>query len=82
MYAKLQVFTFNGVARMKNQKNSKIAVNPKKNQKLKNLKKVFLDTNSINIYAKLQVSRFISVARIKKLQKLKNSKKRYKMAKN
>ena len=39
-----------------------MAVTPKK--KLKNLKNLFLDTNSINIYAKLQVSRFNGVARM------------------
>ena len=32
--------------------------------KMKNLKKMFLDTRSINIYVKLQVSRFNGVARM------------------
>merc|ERR1712240_965312 len=37
---------------------------------LKKLKNIFLDTNSIKIYGNLQVSRFISVARIKKTPKI------------
>ena len=40
-----------------------MAVIPNKNQKLKNLKNPFLDTNSINIHAKSQVSRFNGVGR-------------------
>ena len=39
---------------------------------MKNLKNQFLDTNSINIYAKLQVSRFNGVAtRTEELQRIK-----------
>ena len=41
-----------------------MALTPKKIKKLKKLKNPFLDTNLINIDAKLQVSRFNGVARM------------------
>ena len=41
-----------------------MAVTPKKKSKIEKIEKVLFRYNSINIYAKLQVSRFNGVARI------------------
>ena len=52
---------------VKSKKKPKRGRNSEKNQKFKNLKNPFLDTNSINSYAKLQVSRFNGMARMEVL---------------
>ena len=65
----LGVSVWPGLKNSKNLKNYKKRYKMAKNYKIEILKKRPRDTNSINIYAKFQVSRCISVARIKKLQK-------------